>query len=80
VRGPHTYRFIVRGRPSDRLDDLIEEMAIRADGDQITVTGTIIDQSHLRGVLSRIADLGFQVVSFERLGAPPAAPAAADDH
>ena len=38
-------------------------------GDPVTtITGTIIDQSHLRGMLNEIWDLNFEVILVRRLG------------
>lgn len=72
VRGEQTYRFVVRGRGVDRFADVIESTAIRTEADQSALTATIADQSHLRGVLDSIADLGLELVALERLGrAPP---------
>ncbi len=55
-------------------------MATRPDGEQTVITGRIVDQSHLRGVLDGIADLGFQLVALERIGpAPPPTAAGGPD-
>jgi hypothetical protein len=76
VRGAQTYRFVVRGGRAGRLADLIEDVEIRIDGDTRVITGTIVDQAHLRGVLDGMADLGLQLVTLERIGcaSPPSTP------
>jgi hypothetical protein len=77
--GAQSYSLVVRGGSVERLADLVEPMMIRAEGDQTVLTVTIADQSHLRGVLDRITDLGFQLLTLERLGpVPPPAAGGAD--
>lgn len=72
MRGSQTYCFAIRGFRVDQLAELIEPIGIRNKGDQTLLTAVIVDQSQLRGVLDRIADLGLQLVGLERLGpAPP---------
>jgi hypothetical protein len=72
VRGAQIYRFVVRGGEAGRLAELIEGVEIRTEGDTQVITGRIVDQAHLRGVLDAIADLGLQLVTLERIGpAPP---------
>jgi hypothetical protein len=73
VRGAQTYRFVVRGSGVDRRVDVVEPTAIRTEADLTVLTARIEDQSHLRGVLNGIGDIGLQLVSFERLG-PVSAP------
>ena len=75
MRGTQAYRFVVRGGQADRLADLIDGIEIRADGDTEVITGGIVDQAHLRGVLDAMTDLGLQLVTLERIG--PAAPLSA---
>ena len=74
-----TYRFVVRGGHAGRLADLIERIEIRTDGDTKVITGRIVDQAHLRGVLDGMSDLGLQLVTLERIG-PAAPPSTADSH
>lgn len=75
VRGEQTYRFVVRGPGADRLVGVVEPTAIHTDAELTVLTATIEDQSHLRGVLNGISDVGLQLVSFERLApvSPPSA-------
>ena len=39
-----------------------------ADGPTTVLTGQVIDQSHLRGLLNKIWDLNFKVVQVNKLG------------
>ena len=75
MRSEQTYRFVVRGPGVDRLVGLVEPTAIHTHDGQTVLTATIEDQSHLRGVLNGISDIGLQLVSFERLA--PASPPSA---
>jgi hypothetical protein len=67
MRGEQTYRFVVRGPGGDRLVSVVEPTAIHTDAELTVLTARIQDQSHLRGVLNGIRDIGLQLVSFERL-------------
>jgi hypothetical protein len=75
MRGEQTYRFVVRGPDVDRLVGLIEPTSIHTQAELTVLTATIEDQSHLRGVLNGISDIGLQLVSFERLA--PVSPSSA---
>jgi hypothetical protein len=67
MRGEQTYRFVVRGPGVDRLVRVLEPTAFHTNDGQTVLTARIEDQSHLRGVLNSIGDLGLQLVSFERV-------------
>jgi len=75
MRGEQTYRFVVRGPGVDRLVGVIEPTAIHTHADVTVLTARIEDQSHLRGVLNGISDIGLQLVAFERLA--PVSPSSA---
>lgn len=69
MRGAQTYRFTVRGPGVDRLVDVVEPTTIHTHAGLTDLTARIEDQSHLRGVLNRISDIGLELVAFERLAA-----------
>jgi hypothetical protein len=75
MRGEQTYRFVVRGRGVDRLVGVVEPTAIHTGAELTVLTARIQDQSHLRGVLNSIGDIGLQLVAFERLA--PVSPSSA---
>jgi hypothetical protein len=75
MRGEQTYRFVVRGPGVDRLVGVVEPTAIHTDAELTVLTARIEDQSHLRGVLNGMSDIGLQLVSFERLA--PVSPSSA---
>ncbi len=69
---PATYQFKVQGRLDERwahwFDGLSIESATAADGSIVTVlTGFVIDQAALYGLISRLRDLGLALLSVERL-------------
>ena len=68
MRGEQIYRFVVRGAGVDRLVGVIEPTTIDTHAELTVLTARIEDQSHLRGVLNGISDIGLQLVAFERLG------------
>lgn len=57
------YRIVVRGELSRRLAIAFEGMAMEATSGKTILTGEIIDQSHLHGILARIGSLGLDLVS-----------------
>jgi len=65
------YRIVVQGELdgdwSEWLGGMVVAYDARGDGTSITtLTGTVTDQSALRGLLSRIWDLNLTVVSVDR--------------
>lgn len=61
------YQIKVRGRLDDRWAEWFSGMAISSeggpDGATSTLTGTIVDQAALRGILERIWDLNLTLIS-----------------
>lgn len=70
------YRIVVRSELNNTYAVAFEGMEMETkDGDTV-LTGEIIDQPHLHGILSRINGLGLQLLSVEALpedGNPPPA-------
>ncbi|HZD69486.1 MAG TPA: hypothetical protein VFA45_11410 [Actinomycetes bacterium] len=66
--GPVRYRIVVRGELSRRFAPAFEGMALEAAGGQTVITGTVLDQSHLHGLLDRISELGLDLVSVNAIG------------
>ena len=57
------YELVLRGEFGDRFGLLFEGMRLeRVDGDTV-LTGPVLDQSHLHGLLERIQELGVELVS-----------------
>jgi hypothetical protein len=63
ARRPTSYQIVVRGELSQRFSTAFEGMTLKAEAGQTTITGPVIDQAHLHGLLDRIRDLGLELVS-----------------
>ena len=75
---PGRYRIRVGGRLGASLADRLGDMAITArqaasQQPVTTLTGEVIDQAALMGVLNTLYDMGFPLLKVERLGPPPSA-------
>jgi hypothetical protein len=78
------YRIVVEGELGPRYASAFDGMTLRAGHGETEITGPIIDDAHLQGLLERIAGLGLRLYSVNPLGigdresepptpAPPAA-------
>jgi hypothetical protein len=65
------YRIIVEGEIGPRFAAAFDGMEIRAANGETEITGPIVDQSHLHGLLDRIADLGLTLRSVSQLKTDP---------
>ena len=72
--GATVYRIVVRGELRARYVPAFEGMTLATDDGQTAITGPVIDQAHLHGLLNRIGDLGLELVSINPTP-EPAAPA-----
>ncbi len=66
------YRLVVKGELGPRYASAFAGMTIRAHDGETEITGPVIDQSHLQGLIERIASLGLTLRSlgpFEGAGA-----------
>lgn len=79
------YEFRVAGRLSERVQGAFVDMAVHVAPPETVISGEVVDDAHLHGVLAQIQDLGLHVVSVlqvpsapepgERRTEPPNAPA-----
>ena len=61
------YQLVVRGELDSRLGYVFEPMHLeRASGTTI-LSGTVIDQAQLHGVIERVEELGLELLSLEQL-------------
>lgn len=72
------YRLVVHGELGSRYASAFEGMTISAHDGLTEMTGSIIDPSHLQGLLERIASLGLTLRSVTPLDAESGA--ATGDH
>jgi hypothetical protein len=61
------YRIVVDGELGPRYAAAFDGMEICAAHGETEITGPVVDQSQLHGLLGRIADLGLTLQSVNRL-------------
>jgi len=61
------YRLVIVGELGPRFASAFDGMTVRAHDGETEITGQIIDQSHLQGLLERIASLGLRLHSLTPL-------------
>jgi hypothetical protein len=64
---PRRYCLVVIGELGPRYASAFDGMTLRAHDGETEITGPIIDQSHLQGLLERIASLGLRLHSLTPL-------------
>ena len=65
----HCYRLVVEGELGPRSASALDGMTVSAHGGNTEIVGPIVDQSHLQGLLERIAGLGLTLHSLTPLEA-----------
>jgi hypothetical protein len=73
---PTCYRIVVAGELSCRFAPAFDGMTVQCGGGQTAITGMVVDQSHLHGLLDRVGELGLDLVSVNAIGDedPPVGP------
>jgi hypothetical protein len=61
--GPTIYQIVVRGELSQRYVPAFEGMTLAIGDGRTAITGPVVDQAHLHGLLNRVGDLGLELVS-----------------
>jgi len=61
------YKIVVKGELTKRFGWAFADMNMEAKGGQTIITGQVVDQSHLHGILDRISGLGLQLVTVQAL-------------
>lgn len=59
------YRLVVRGELGEPFGFLFEGMQMDRVAGTTVLTGNVIDQTHLHGLLQRIQELGLELVSID---------------
>ena len=67
MRKGTTYRIVVRSELNGRYAVAFEGIQIEAKDGVTVLTGKIIDQPHLFGILERINGLGLELMSVEAM-------------
>jgi hypothetical protein len=60
---PTSYCIVVRGELSQRFSGAFDGMTLEARAGQTTITGPVVDQAHLHGLIDRVGELGLELVS-----------------
>ena len=69
AREPQTYAIRIQGHLSREWTDWFEGLAITLeDNGDALLTGPVVDQAALHGVLRKVRDLGLPLVSVQRVG------------
>ena len=61
------YRIVVRSELSERYAAAFEDMEMETKGGQTVLTGEVVDQVQLHGIIDRIGGLGLELVSVQSL-------------
>jgi hypothetical protein len=70
--GPQQYEIVVRGRLSERYGSAFDGMTFESRAGMTTLSGAILDQSQLYGLINRLRDLGIELISVRADGDAPA--------
>jgi hypothetical protein len=61
------YKIVVKGELTKRFAGAFADMNMEAKRGQTIITGQVVDQSHLYGILDNISGLGLQLVTVQAL-------------
>ncbi len=67
VRG-RRYRLVLRGELGESFGFLFEGMQLDRVAGTTVLTGCVIDQAHLHGLLQRTQELGLELISIQPAG------------
>ena len=65
------YQIKVQGRLDESWSGWFNNMTIAFEGDTTTLTGAVVDQAALRGILSRLWDLNLALISVNQIEPAP---------
>jgi len=71
IRKSRAYRIVVGAELGERFAAAFEGMEVRSADGQTVITGRVIDQSHLHGIIDRIGALGLNLVSVQPVPEEP---------
>ena len=74
------FRILVAGRLEFRFAEGIDGIDLGHSEDGSTLDGSFVDQSHLRGILDRLWQLGIEVLKFEIYLSDPTPQQVAERH
>ena len=59
------YRLVLRGEPGEPFGFLFQGMQLDRVAGTMVLTGGVIDQAHLHGLIQRTQELGLELISIE---------------
>ena len=65
--GPADYQIKVKGQLGSQWSDWFEGMTFQYEGAITTMTGKVMDQSALHGLLVKVRDLNLLLISVKRI-------------
>jgi hypothetical protein len=65
------YRLVVRGELGEPFGFLFEGMQMDRIADITVLTGRVIDQAHLHGLIQRTQELGLELISIQPVDERP---------
>ena len=65
--GPAVYQIKVKGKLGNQWSDWFEGLTFEYEQSVTTMTGKVLDQSALHGLLVRVRDLGLPLISVKRI-------------
>ena len=65
--GQAHYQIKVKGSLRSQWSDWFEGMTIASEGSMTTISGKVVDQAALHGLLIRVRDLGLTLISVNRV-------------
>ena len=68
---PTVYQIRITGQLGSRWADWFEGLTITLDGGDTLITGPVVDQAALHGLLKRVRDLGMPLVSVRPVESGP---------
>lgn len=67
LTGPACYQIKVKGELDTSWTVWFDGLTVTAVADETTLSGTVVDQSALHGLLAKIRDLGLPLVSVNHI-------------
>jgi hypothetical protein len=61
------YELVLRGEIGDRFAPLFDGMHVARAGGRTVLTGAVLDQAHLHGLIEQVQELGLELISVNPL-------------
>ena len=61
------YQIKMQGKLDEKWSDWFNEMTVTLESDITTLTGAVVDQAALRGILDKVWDLNLTLISVNRI-------------